>query len=393
MAGRPRKFTKELTTDERTMLETIAHSRTEEKRRVERAEVILGCAAGMSNVAIAEKLHISKPTVVKILKKWTMFGVNSALEDLQRTGRPAKIRIEAKAWVISLACTKPEDIPGAPMTLQWTISALTKYVRSNCLKQQLPELEGVQESTVWSILNERDIKPHRMSYYLVRKDPEFKVKAEKVLLLYKRVEWILQMTRQEVAAESRPDELCGEVFVSYDEKPGIQAIGNIAPDKAPTLQHGYVSRDYEYRRLGTVSLLAGIDLLTGEVTGLVRDSHKSDDFIDFLKELDSKYDEQLKINIILDNHSVHRSKTVMDYLATKRKDRFVFTFTPTHASWLNLVESFFSKLAKQALRGLRVKSKADLVTRIEEWLKRTNEERVVYRWKWKLEDIESAFTG
>ena len=393
MAGRPRKFVKELTTDERTMLETITRSRTEEKRRVERAKVILGCAAGMSNVAIAEKLHISKPTVVKILKKWTMFGVNSALEDLQRTGRPAKIRIEAKAWVISLACTKPEDIPGAPMTQQWTISALTKYVRSNCLKQQLPELEGVQESTVWGILNERDIKPHRMSYYLVRKDPEFKVKAEKVLLLYKRVEWILQMTRQEVAAESRPDELCGEVFVSYDEKPGIQAIGNTAPDKAPTLQHGYVSRDYEYRRLGTVSLLAGIDLLTGEVTGLVRDSHKSDDFIDFLKELDSKYDEQLKINIILDNHSVHRSKTVMDYLATKRKDRFVFTFTPTHASWLNLVESFFSKLAKQALRGLRVKSKADLVTRIEEWLKRTNEERVVYRWKWKLEDIESAFTG
>lgn len=183
MAGRPRKFAKELTTDERTMLETIARSRTEEKRRVERAEVILGCAAGMSNVAIAEKLHISKPTVVKILKKWTMFGVNSALEDLQRTGRPAKIRIEAKAWVISLACTKPEDIPGAPMTQQWTISALTKYVRSNCLKQQLPELEGVQESTVWSILNERDIKPHRMSYYLVRKDPEFKVKAEKVLLV------------------------------------------------------------------------------------------------------------------------------------------------------------------------------------------------------------------
>ena len=155
MAGRPRKFAKELTTDERTMLETIAHSRTEEKRRVERAEVILGCAAEMSNVAIAEKLHISKPTVVKILKKWTMFGVNSALEDLQRTGRPAKIRIEAKAWLISLAYTKPEDIPGAPMTQQWTISALTKYVRSNCLKQQLPELEGVQESTVWSILNKR----------------------------------------------------------------------------------------------------------------------------------------------------------------------------------------------------------------------------------------------
>ena len=393
MAGRPRKFAKDLSQDERQRLEAIARSRTEEKRRIERAEVILGCSDGLSNVAIAEKLRISKPTVVKILKKWVTFGVDAALEDLHRSGRPNRILIDAKAWIIELACTTPDTLPDAPKTQLWTISALTKYVRTHCVKEQLPELENIQESTVWSILNDRDIKPHRIKYYLVRKDPEFKVKAEKVLLLYKRIEWIVQMTKAEVETGARLDQLCGEVFVSYDEKPGIQAIANIAPDRAPTPDHGCLSRDYEYRRLGTVSLLAGIDLLSGEVVGLVRDSHTAEDFIDFLRELDAKYDPALRINIILDNHSVHRSKAAMDFVATKPKDRFIFTYTPKHASWLNLIESFFSKLAKQALRGLRVKSKEDLINRITTWIKQVNNEPVVYRWKWKLDDIESAFTG
>lgn len=392
MAGRPRKFAKELNQDERQRLEAIARSRTDEKRRIERAEVILGCSNGMSNVAIAEKLRISKPTVVKILKKWVAFGVEAALEDLHRSGRPNRIHIDAKAWIIELACTTPDTLPDAPMTQLWTISALTKYVRTHCIKEQLPELENIQESTVWSILNDRDIKPHRIKYYLVRKDPEFEIKAKKVLLLYKRIEWIVQMTKAEVKADASLEQLCGEVFVSYDEKPGIQAIANIAPDRPPTPEHGCMSRDYEYRRLGTVSLLAGIDLLNGEVIGLVRDSHTSEDFIDFLTELDNKYDSSLRINIILDNHSVHRSKAAMDFVGA-RPGRFVFTFTPKHASWLNLIESFFSKLAKQSLRGLRVKSKEDLVNRINNWIKQVNDEPVVYRWKWKLDDIESAFTG
>jgi transposase len=389
--ARPRKFTKELTAEELSLLQGISQSRTEELRRVQRAKVMLLCSQGRSNQEISAQVGLSNVSISKILKKWITFGVKAALEDLPRGGRPKVIGIEARTWIVSLACTIPDTLPDGPRTQLWTVTSLTHYIQTHCGKQMLPELQNIQPSTVWSVLNDRQIKPHRMKYYLVRKDPEFKEKAEKVLLLYKRVEWILQMTRNEVAQGERPDELCGEVFLSYDEKPGTQAVSNIAPDLPATAATGCVARDYEYRRLGTMSLLAGIDLLNGEVTGIVRDTHGAPDFISFLQLLDEKYEKSLKINIILDNHSVHRSKAVMQYLTTK-PERFAFTFTPKHASWLNLIESFFSKLAKQALRGLRVKSKDDLRDRIEKWLEATNNDRVVYRWKWKLEDIESAFT-
>jgi transposase len=178
------------------------------------------------------------------------------------------------------------------------------------------------------------------------------------------------------------------VTLSYDEKPGIQAIGNTAPDLPPSTEHGYVGRDYEYKRHGTVSLLAGMDLYTGEIIPLVRSSHKSSDFIDFLKILDEKYDDELKIRIILDNHSAHTSKETMRYLAS-RPGRFVFVFTPTHGSWLNLVESFFSKMARAFLRGIRVSSKEELVERIYKYMDEVNADPVVYRWKFKMDEIKS----
>ena len=133
--------------------------------------------------------------------------------------------------------------------------------------------------------------------------------------------------------------------VSYDEKPGIQAVTNKYAVHDPTEKNGYVRRDYEYVRLGTLSLLAGIDLLTGEAIPLVSQTHKSSDFIEFLKILDAKYPEGDTIRLILDNHSAHTSKETRRFLATLPEDRFVFT--PTHSSRLNMIESFFSKMTKQ----------------------------------------------
>ena len=179
---------------------------------------------------------------------------------------------------------------------------------------------------------------------------------------------------------------------SMEFPPGIQAISSIAPDLEPDLQHGgTMARDYEYKRLGTLSLLAGIDLFTGEVVGIVREKHTSAEFIEFLKAVDNKYSDDLVIKIILDNLRVHTSKTVLEYLAT-RPGRFDFTFTPKHASWLNLIESFFSKLAKQSLRGLRVTSKKELVYHLNKWLDQVNADPVVYRWKWNVDDIWRGFT-
>lgn len=175
--------------------------------------------------------------------------------------------------------------------------------------------------------------------------------------------------------------------LSYDEKPGIQAVANKYPDHNPTEENGFVRRDYEYVRIGTLSLLAGIDLLTGEAVPLVSGTYKSFDFISFLKILEAKYPEGDTIRLILDNHSAHTSKETRMYLATLPEDRFVFIFTPTHASWLNLNESFFSKMTKQMLKGIRVNSKAELTQRIYQYFDEINADPVVYHWTYKMDEV------
>ena len=178
--------------------------------------------------------------------------------------------------------------------------------------------------------------------------------------------------------------------VSCDEKPGIQAIATTGDDLRPTKQNGCVMRDAEYKRLGTLSLLAGLDLLTGEAIPYVSDTHKSSDFIELLKKLDAKYPEGDIIRIVCDNHSAHKSKETRNYLATRPEGRFVFVFTPKHGSWLNLIESFFSKMTKQMLKGIRVKSKKELKDRIYLYFEEVNREPVVYHWTYKMDEISAT---
>lgn len=142
-------------------------------------------------------------------------------------------------------------------------------------------------------------------------------------------------------------------------------------------------------RFGTTSLLASIDLLTGQVHGTVADRHRSAEFIDHLKMLHAYYPEDITIRIILDNHSAHISKETRRYLATV-PNRFEFTFTPKHGSWLNLIESFFAKMAKTFLRGLRVDSKEELKMRIKKWFSEINEDPIVFRWRYGLDSISVA---
>lgn len=178
--------------------------------------------------------------------------------------------------------------------------------------------------------------------------------------------------------------------VSCDEKPGIQAIATTSDDLRPTTERGCVYRDYEYKRLGTLSLIAGIDLLTGIAIPVVSETHKSADFICLLEKLDAMYPKGDIIRIICDNHSAHKSKEVMAYLATKTEGRFTFVFTPTHGSWLNLIEGFFSKMTKQMLRGIRVASKQELEDRIYLYFDEVNADPVVFHWSYKLDDLPSV---
>ena len=210
------------------------------------------------------------------------------------------------------------------------------------------------------ILNEQEVKPHKVRYYLERRDPEFKAKMAEVLCVYREVKII-----KETAAASKKEPSDAVAIVSYDEKPGIQAIATTAPDLPPEpSEHATFARDHEYKRLGTVSLLAGIDLLTGAVHALVKDRHRSREFIEFLKLLDAAYLAHTAIKLILDNHSAHISKETKAWLAEQPAGRFEFTFTPKHGSWLNLVEGFFSKLARSVLRHIQVASKQELKERI-----------------------------
>ena len=366
----------ELAPEKRSELETISRSRTESASRVERANILLSYADGETVSAIARKLGTNRPKVERCIDKALQIGPLASLSDLPRPGKPPTITPEAKAWVISLACQKPKEL-GYSYEF-WTTKLLAGHVRKNCKAAGHPSLIRLSRGTVSKILSKVEVRPHKVRYYLERRDPEFDVKMAQVLHVYKEVA-ILREKGKDVSSMM--------AVLSYDEKPGIQAIENTAPDLSPMPgKHDCVSRDHEYIRHGTVTLMAGIDLLNGEVHGIVVDRHRSREFVMFLKMLDDKYPPAARIRMVLDNHSAHISKETRAYLATV-PNRFEFIFTPKHGYWLNLIESFFGKMARTMLRGIRVSSKTEMKERIEKYLEEVNEEPVVFRWKYGLDSV------
>lgn len=373
-----------LTDEDRKYLKSLSKTRTIQAQVVDRARILLYKADGISFDEIAIRLNISKRTVRLCISKYNEGGIDAALFDAQRSGRPSEISDDAKTWIINIACQRPYDL-GYAQEL-WTLKKLHEYIQKNAVKAGFPRLETVTKSYIQQLLKASDIKPFKVKYYCEKRDPDFESKMHNVLLVYKQIE----MQFDEDGKLIVPDDYVSTITVSYDEKPGIQAIANTADDLRPTVGNSEVYRDHEYVRLGTVSLLAGIDLLTGEAIPLVSDTHKSSDFISFLKILDRKYPAQDKIRIILDNHSAHTSKETRNFLATMPEGRFEFVFTPKHGSWLNMIESFFSKMTKQMLRGIRVETKQELEERIYQYFDDINKEPVIYHWKYKMDEIDET---
>ena len=361
-------------------LSAISKSRTESSARVERAKILLEYHNGETVSAIARKQKTNRPKIELQINKALQMGAIPSLDDIPRAGRTATITDEAKTWLVSLACAKPLDFGYS--NEMWTTSLLAKHAQEHCEKYGHSCLKQLSRGTVSKILSANMIKPHKIQYYLERRDPLFEDKMNQVLLVYREV----------MVAATQNDRNSLTAYISYDEKPGIQAIENKAPDLMPVPgKHPTLMRDYEYIRHGTLSLLAGIDLLTGVITATVEDRHRSIEFINFLKKVDACYPENHKIKFILDNHSAHISKETRKYLST-RPNRFEFIFTPTHASWLNLIETFFSKLARTMLRCIRVKTKAELKNRILQHIDSLNVLPVVFRWNYKMDivDVKSA---
>src|SRR5262250_3146158 len=257
-------------------LVTITRSRTEPASRVERARMLLAYRVDPSFFAIAHALG-------DCVERAVAYGPMAALDDRPRSGKEPTITTEAKAWLVSLACRKAKEL-GYPHEL-WTTRLLARHAREHGPAEGHLCLAKVVQGTVCKILNEQEVKPHKVRYYLERRDPEFKAKMAEVLCIYREVKIIKETA---AAAKQKPSDAVA--IVSYDEKPGIQAIATTAPDLPPEPGlHATFARDHEYKRNGTVSLLAGIDLLTGKVHALVRDRHRSREFIEFLKLVDAAY--------------------------------------------------------------------------------------------------------
>ena len=371
-----------LSDEDRSYLETQTKARTIQAQTVMRARILLLKADGLSIDAIADKVDMNRKSIMLCINKYLEGGVENALFDAPGRGRNAEITDDEKAWIISIACQKPVDLGYSAEV--WTRALLTKHINKFAEEAGHIRLSTVSQSKVRTILEEADIKPNKITYYCENRDPDFDQKMHNVLLVYKQLS--LQFDEN---GQLLPLEEDGQVVhvLSYDEKPGIQAIANTSEDMLPDESHRNISRDYEYKRLGTVALLAGIDLQTGEAIPLVRDRHSSKEYVEFLSLLDAKYPKGDKIRLVLDNLKVHTSEETRKYLA-KVPGRFEFVFTPKHGSWLNLVEGFFSKLTRQFLKGIRVKTKEELVERIYKYFEEVNDEPVVYHWKYKLDEID-----
>jgi transposase len=336
-----------LADNDRQELDRISRSRTEPASRVQRATILLMYASGTSIMSITKQMGTTRPLVYRAIDKALAFGPLASLDDIQRSGRGRTIDDAAKSWIISLACQRPTELGYAAET--WTYSTLVTHIRTHADRNDHHCLKKVSRSKVHDILAEGDIRPHKIRYYLEQRDPRFEEKMIDVLCVYKDVEMINQV-------------------------PG---------------QHPTIGRDYEYKRLGTVSLLGGIDLHTGVVHALVKDRHRSREFVEFLDMIDGRYPDDWVIRIVLDNHSAHISKETQSYLKS-RPNRFHFVFTPKHGSWLNLIESFFSKIARSFLRNIRVDSKQELVERIYQGIEEINQNPVVFRWRYKMDEIATA---
>lgn len=328
---------------DRDILETLVRTRTIQAQMAVRARIILLKADGESIDTIADKVDLNRNSVMLCLKKYKEGGIENAIYDAPGRGRNPEITDDEKSWIIDTACRKPKDFGYAAET--WTYAKLTAHINTSAEAAGHARLSTITKTSIKKILDAAEIKPFRIQYYCENRDPEFESKMHNVLVVYKQISIRFDEDGNLLPLEEGEQEIH---TVSYDEKPGIQAISATTPDLPPTRDNGVIKRDYEYVRQGTVSLLAGIDLITGEAIPLVRGTHKSSDFIAFLKVLDHKYLEGDKIRLVLDNHSAHTSKEAKAFLLT-RPGRFEFVFTPKHGSWLNMIESFFGKMTHQML--------------------------------------------
>ena len=339
MARRTGRAALKLSEEHKAMLDELAGSRTSPAREVKRARVLLAYADGQSPTQIQRALGTSRPTIYKCIDKALAAGVATGLQDRYHRPHAPQITDDARAWVVDLACRKPKDLGYAAEL--WTLSALAAHVSANAHSAGFARLARAGKTTVWRILRAHELMPHRVRYYLARRDARYERKMAEVLMIYHDVD----LYRADAVLDARPAPI---YTVSVDEKPGVRALGVTAPELPPVAGvHPGVGRDHDYERHATLWILAALDLHSGEIIASVEPRHRSREFVALLERLHEHYPGDAVIRVVLDNHSAHVSKETMAYLAS-RPGRFEYVHTPKHGSWLNLVVSTFSRMADRS---------------------------------------------
>lgn len=346
--GRP-KADLALTDAERVELDSLARRRKSAQAIALRARIVQECAKGQSNTVVASRLGITNGTA----GKWRQRFVERRIDGLFDEPRPGAPRKVSDAKVEEVVTKTLETMPAN--ATHWSSRPMAKKM-------------GISPSTVQRIWRAFGLRPHKHETFSISTDPQFVTKVRDIVGLYM----------------NPPD---NAVVLSMDEKSGIQALDRRQP--LIPMYPGQAERgNFDYLRHGTTSLFAALDVATGNVLGKLSRRHRSREFLEFLRDIDRAVPVHLQIHVILDNLATHKSPAIKNWLA--RHKRFRFHFTPTHSSWLNLVESWFSLLARKKLhRGVHTSVKR-LEEDIRSFIKEHNRDPHPFRWTKTADEIIEA---
>ena len=331
-----------LTTEDRGTLERWVRSPSQQHRVVERAQIVLSAADGLDNRTIAAELKIPEQRVGRWRTRFVKQGLEG-LHDLKRSGRRRHYGHTERLEVVNTALRPPEA------ETHWSTRRLS---------QQLADAIGISKSHVQRVLKELDLKPHQVEQWLNSADPDFETKQADIVGLY-----------------LNPPQ--NALVISVDERTQMLVREPARPTK-PMRSGEPEKREFEYVRHGVQSLLAALLVHEGKVIGRVEPSHSRVEFIRFLELIDEETPAERELHLILDNLQVHKTPEVQAWLAGH--PRFHFHFTPTHASWLNQIEIWFSILARRLLRRGIFTSKEDQTGQIVAFIEKYNQTARPFAW-------------
>lgn len=333
---------------DRVELDRLVRSRTTEQRVVERARIVLASAGGLKNAEICAAVSVSHPTVRRWLDRYESQGVAGLLEDLPRSGRPKAISPDMEAEVIRLT----QKAPPAGEGTHWST-------------RRLAPVAGVSRTSVARIWKAHGLQPHRVRTFKLSKDPHFVEKLHDVVGLY-------------LAPPERA------VVFSVDAKTQIQALDRTQPG-LPLKKGRAGTMTHDYKRHGTTTLFAALNVASGEILAQCTPRQRQQEFLRFAKKVVAQVEPELEVHIILDNSSVHKAPVVKEWLA--KNPRVHFHFTPTSASWLNLIERFFGELTQRQIRRLAVTSVDELIAAIQRYIENRNRAPKPFVWTASVQQI------